>query len=163
MRRCREHFVKLPSVCLVTRSLSSVTPWLPGNPSSIFDTSGLTRFSDIKPRRDAIINMARNKANAPHTILLVGGTGVGKSSLVEFIANTILSRHGCYCALASLDSANERRDPGMGTVTVSPHLYEIPSELGVLVSVNFSNVVTGIISPQDSYPRHARVHWHSQC
>ena len=129
-------YVKLPS--LYAGSLL-MTPRLPGNPNNIFDASVLTRFSDIESRRDAIINMAKNKANAPHTILLVGGTGLGNSSLVELIANTLLSRDGYD--LASLDRANERGPLDSGTRTVSPHLYEIASELGVLVSINVMNVV----------------------
>jgi len=80
--------------------------------------------------------MAKNKANAPHTILLIGGTGVGKSSLVEFIANTLLGRDGDYYDLAFLDRTNERGLFGSGTRTMSPHLYEIATEPGVLVSVN---------------------------
>jgi len=113
-----------------------MTPRLPGNPKNIFDASVLTKFSDLESRRDAIINMAKNKANAPHTILLVGGTGVGKSSLVELIADTLLDRNLNHWDLGSLDRANERGPFGSGTRTVSPHLYEIATELGVLVSAN---------------------------
>ena len=137
MHRCREHYVKLSSVgrCLVMY-VWLLSPRLPGNPNNIFDASVLTGFSDLESRKDMIINMTKNKANAPHTILLVGGTGVGKSSLVELIANTLLSRDGNYYNLASLDRANERETFGSGTRTVSPHLYEIATELGVLVSAN---------------------------
>jgi len=79
--------------------------------------------------------MAKKKANAPHTILLVGGTDVGKAPLVEFIANTLLSIDGDYYDLASLDRF------GSWAWTVSPHLYEIVSEGGVLVSTNVLSAV----------------------
>jgi polynucleotide 5'-kinase involved in rRNA processing len=35
---------------------------------------------------------AENKAQAPYTILLVGETGTGKSSLLEFIANVLVGK-----------------------------------------------------------------------
>ena len=106
-----------------------MTPRLPGNPKNIFDASVLTKFSDLESRRDAIINMAKNKANAPHTILLVGGTGVGRSSFMGFIANALLGRDDDYYDLFISDRAS--------------HVYEIASELGILVSAYVLNAVIG--------------------
>ena len=62
-----------------------------------------------------------------YTVLLVGETGVGKSSLVKFIATRLVGE--CIC----LNMAE-------GTVgyqdQASPHLHTITSNNGVLVSAN---------------------------
>jgi predicted GTPase len=48
----------------------------------------LTVFSSsVECLKKGYITTLKNKAKAPYTILLVGETGVGKSSLFEFIAN----------------------------------------------------------------------------
>jgi len=43
--------------------------------------------SDVESLKWGIIKTLKNKAKVPYTILHVGETGVGKSSLLELVAN----------------------------------------------------------------------------
>ena len=63
----------------------------------------------------------------------MGGTGVGKSSLLKYIANVLLGNDIDHFDLDILN-----RPPSKGGAvgqTASPHLYEITSVSGLLVSV----------------------------
>lgn len=63
--------------------------------------------------------MSRNKANKPYTILLVGETGGGKSSLLTFIANVLLGNDIDHYDLDILDQG-----PPAHRCMEVPHLYE---------------------------------------
>ena len=79
--------------------------------------------------------------NAPYTILLVGGVGVGKSSFVEFIANAIQCKDVTDYDLNVLDSTNEQDSPCNQSRTNSVHLYKFTSKNGTVVSASIFNVV----------------------
>ena len=79
--------------------------------------------SDVDSLKRGIVKMTKNKANTPYTVLLVGETGVGKSSLVKFIANAL----HFYDPVIFVQGARDQD---------SPHLHEIASKNGVLVSAN---------------------------
>jgi hypothetical protein len=67
----------------------------------------------------------------------VGGTAVGKSSLLKYIANVLLGNDIDHYDLDILD-----RSPNKGSAvgrTALPHLYEIRSVSGLLVSARVSN------------------------
>ena len=81
-----------------------------------------------------IIKTSRNEAQAPYTILLVGETGTGKSSLLEFIANILIGKDvDCYDF--NILDYNEEGGSGGQTQTNSARMYEFTSKNGVMVSI----------------------------
>ena len=84
--------------------------------------------------KHGIIKTSKNKANTPYTILLVGETGVGKSSVLEFIANVLLGKDVDHYEPNILDNTNEGSIFGDQSRTKSARPYEIMSEQGILVS-----------------------------
>jgi len=46
----------------------------------------------VESLKNGVIKISKYNANAPYTIFLVGGIGVGKSSIMEFIANVLLRK-----------------------------------------------------------------------
>jgi len=71
---------------------------------------------------------------APYTILLVGETGVGKSSVLEFIANVLAGNDIDHYNFNILDHTNERGGSNNQSQTNSARLYEFTSMNGVVVS-----------------------------
>jgi polynucleotide 5'-kinase involved in rRNA processing len=70
----------------------------------------LTEFlSDVESLKKGIIKVSKNQVGAPYTILIVGETGVGKSSVLEFIVNVLLGNDIDYCDFNILDRTNEQR------------------------------------------------------
>jgi predicted GTPase len=107
------------------------------NTSSRFTTTSpilvLTVFSsDIDSLKKGIIKKSKNKANKPYTILLVGETGVGKSSVLEFIANVLLGNDIDHYDFDILDHTDNHSQ------TNSARLYEFTSKNGIVVSTCFS-------------------------
>ena len=92
--------------------------------------------SDVESLRKGIIKTSKNKANAPYTILLVGETGVGKSSVLEFIANVLIGEDIDHYDFEILDHANEQSGSDNQSQTNSARLYELRSKNGILVSTN---------------------------
>jgi len=80
------------------------------------------------------------KAKGASTILLIGETGVGKSSVIEFIANVLLGNDIDHCNLDILNSTNEQGGPGNRCQTNSVHLYEFTSKSGIVVGASTFNV-----------------------
>ncbi len=91
-------------------------------------------FSDVESLRNGVVKTSKNKANTPYTILLVGETGVGKSTVLEFIANVLAGNDIDHYGLKFLDYTNERSIYGDQSKTKSARLYEIRSKHGVMVS-----------------------------
>lgn len=94
--------------------------------------------SDVGSLRKGIIKTSKNRANRPYTILLLGETGVGKSSLVEFIGNVLTgvlngNEFGDY-NFDILDHANELSRPNHQSKTSSALLYEFTSRNDAVVS-----------------------------
>jgi len=92
--------------------------------------------SDVESLRKGIIKTSKNKANAPYTILLVGEPGVGKSSVLEFIANILIGNDIDHYNFEFLDRTNEQSGPDNQSQTNSARLYELRSKNGILVSTN---------------------------
>ena len=86
--------------------------------------------------RKGIIKRSKNKTNAPYTILLVGETGVGKSSVLEFIANVLIGEDIDHYNFEILDHANEQSGSDNQSQTNAARLYELRSKNGILVSTN---------------------------
>ena len=91
--------------------------------------------SDVESLKRAIIKTSKNEAQAPYTILLVGETGVGKSSVLEFIANVLAGNDIDNYNFDILDHTNEQGGPNNQSQTNSARLYEFRSKNGVVVSV----------------------------
>jgi hypothetical protein len=59
--------------------------------SDISDESVVTVFSsDVESLKKGITNTSNNRANKTSTTLLVGETGVGNPSVLEYIANVLI-------------------------------------------------------------------------
>ena len=116
----------------------------------IFDANFLIFFSsDVESLKKGIVKTSMNKANKPYTILLVGETGVGKSSVLEFIANVLAGNDINHYNFNILDQTNERGGSNNQSQTNSTRLYELMSNNGMTVCPAFVNV---IITP-NLFPR----------
>ena len=93
--------------------------------------------SDIESIKGAIVKTSKNNAQAPYTILLVGETGVGKSSVLEFIANVLAGNDIDNYNFDILDHANELGGPDnqMQSQTKSARIYEFTSKNDIVVSI----------------------------
>ena len=97
----------------------------------------LTVFpSNVESLRQGIIKTSRNKVQAPYTILLVGETGVGKSTFLEFIANVVIGNTLARYNFDLLDHTNERGLSNNHSQTNSARFYEFVSNNGIMVSAS---------------------------
>ena len=90
--------------------------------------------SNVESLKNGIINISNKKTNAPYNILLVGETGVGKSSLLELIANVLTGNDTDHYNFKTLDHTNEQGASGHQSQTNSVRLYELVSKNGIVVS-----------------------------
>jgi hypothetical protein len=105
--------------------------------SSILQSVNSDLFSsDVESLKTGIIK-SNNEAQAPYTILLVGESGVGKSSVLEFIANVVTGKFNDNYDFDILDFGNETGDPGEESRTNWAHVYKLTSNNGVEVSPSF--------------------------
>jgi predicted GTPase len=80
------------------------------------------------------VKTSMNAANLPYTILLVGETGAGKSSLLELIANVLMGNDVDHYDSNILDRANEQGNSVNQSQTNSAWIYERTSKNGIVVS-----------------------------
>ena len=92
--------------------------------------------SDVESLKKGIIKTLNNATQAPYTILLVGETGVGKSSFLQYIANVLAGNDVDHYDFGILDHTNEQSGPGNQSQTNSPRLCEFTSKNGMVVSVS---------------------------
>ena len=90
--------------------------------------------SDVTYLKQGIVKQSKNKVQAPYTILLVGETGVGKSSVLEFIANVLVGNSVNHYDFDILDYTNEQHGSENQSQTNSARLYKLKSNNGVVVS-----------------------------
>ena len=100
-----------------------------------------------------IIKTSKNGANRPYTILLVGETGVGKSSLLEFIGNVLAGKDIDQYNFDILDRTNEQGGSDNQSQTNASHLYEFTSSNGIIVSVG--GFECGLYGVRNLFPRFA--------
>jgi len=89
--------------------------------------------SDVESLKKGIIKTSKNRANKAYTILLVGETGVGKSSVLKFIANVLIGDDIDHYNYDILDRTNEQGGSGNQSQTNSTRLYEFTSKNGITV------------------------------
>ena len=77
-------------------------------------------------------------AKVSYTILLIGETGVGKSSALEFIANVLTGKDIDHYDFEILDRTNEHGSLDNHPQTILARLYELTSNNGIVVSPNVS-------------------------
>lgn len=91
--------------------------------------------SDVESLKGGVIKSSKN---APYTILVLGETGVGKSLVLEFIANVLRGKDIDHYDLKILNHTNEQGGSSNQSQTNSAQLYEFKSRNGILVSTNIS-------------------------
>src|SRR5258706_814096 len=90
--------------------------------------------SDVGSVKEGIIKTSKTRANRPYTILLVGETGVGKSSLLEYIANVLAGNEIGHYNFDILDRTNEQGGSNGQSQTNTSRLYEFTSNNGTTAS-----------------------------
>ena len=90
-------------------------------------------LSDVESLKNGIIKTSNHEATTPYNILLLGETGVGKTTFLELIASVLTGKHiNPY----NLDVLNHTNDLTNQTPTNSAHLYEFTSKNGTVVSTS---------------------------
>ena len=89
--------------------------------------------SDTKSLKKGTIKTSKD---TPQTILLVGESGVGKSSILEFIANALAGNDLDHYDFDILDHTNEHRGSDKSQTNLV-RLYQLTSKNGIVVSAVF--------------------------
>jgi stage III sporulation protein SpoIIIAA len=92
--------------------------------------------SDVESLKRGIIKTSKNIVQTSYTILLVGETGVGKSSVLELIANVLAGNDIDHYDRDILDHTNEAGGSESQSQTKQARLYEFKSSNDILVSTN---------------------------
>ena len=90
--------------------------------------------SDVESLKIGIIKTSKNSVQADYTILLVGETGVGKSTFVEFLTNVFMGNDIDLYDLEMFDLSNKHSGSRHQSQTNSPRLYKLTSNNGIVVS-----------------------------
>ncbi|KAJ7226853.1 hypothetical protein GGX14DRAFT_530807 [Mycena pura] len=88
------------------------------------------KINTIEDLRKGTIKTKRNKTAAPYTILLVGETGVGKSSVLQLFANVLAGNPAFKYDFSVLNHQNETSGSQASSQTNAAHLYEFVSKNG---------------------------------
>ena len=89
--------------------------------------------SDVESLKQGIIKTSKNNVEVAYTILLVEGTGVGKSSVVGFIGNILRGNDIDHYDFDILDYTNEEGGSGNQSQTNGARHYEFTSKNGIVV------------------------------
>ena len=119
-----------------TKEDSATIKWVTKIPGAII----LTRCtSDAISLKQGIITFPPKRAKALYTILLVGETGVGKSSVIELIANALAGNDIDHYDSAILDHTNQKGGSNNQSQTSLARFYEFTSKNGIVVSGDVLN------------------------
>ncbi|KAK7458148.1 hypothetical protein VKT23_010056 [Stygiomarasmius scandens] len=99
------------------------------------DDDNQPTINDVPSLRNGIIKTVKNIGKVEFTILVVGETGVGKSSVLEFIANVLAGNSISDYNFSIIDQANESGGSGMNSQTNSAKLYSFTSQNGVVIRI----------------------------
>lgn len=105
---------------------------------------------------------SKDKVKPSYNIILVGETGVGKSSVLELIANVLAGNDIDHYNFDILEHTTEQGGSKNQTQTNSIRFYELASRNGIVVSAGFFECGKCITPSQGSHHRHTRVGRHSQ-
>ena len=86
--------------------------------------------SDVESLKRGVIKTSKN---APYTILVLGETGVGKTLVLEFIANVLQGKDIDHYDFKTLGTTNEQGGSSSQSQTNSARLYEFTSRNGIMV------------------------------
>jgi len=115
--------------------MTGIAPRLSRRSHSHLGAVVLTLFSSsVVCLKQGMIQTQANPEKATYTILLVGETGVGKSSLLQFIANALHGNDVDHYDFDTLDDTNEQGGSNGQSQTNSARLYEFTSKNGIVVS-----------------------------
>ena len=104
--------------------------------------------SNVESLRKGIIKTSQNSVQAPYTILLVGETGVGKSAVLEFIANVLIGNNiDCY-DFEIVDRSSEPPISLNQSQTNSARFYTLTSKNDIVVSEGVLNVEECVTLPK---------------
>ncbi|KZV68359.1 hypothetical protein PENSPDRAFT_634475 [Peniophora sp. CONT] len=92
-------------------------------------------LNTVELLRQGVIKTDKNQLGAPLTILLVGETGVGKSSFLELIANVLKGNAVLHYDFNILNRANEAGGSQSHSQTNAAHLYEMTSQNGQMIRI----------------------------
>ena len=117
-------------------TIARMTPRASSRPQRHLWCNSTDHFlSDVVSLKRGIIKTAKNQAKAP-TILLLGETGVGKSSLLELIANVLAGNDIDHYDFNILDHNNEQGGSNNQSQTNLARIYELTSSNGTMVSAS---------------------------
>ena len=105
-------------------------------PLRCISTDGIS--SNVDDLKHGIIKTSKDEAKPPYTILLIGETGVGKTSALELIANVLTGNDIDHYDFDILDRTYEHGSLDNHPQTNSARLYELTSNNGIVVSFDVS-------------------------
>jgi len=96
------------------------------------DNDNIPTINDVESLKRGVLKTSKN---APYTILVLGETGVGKTLVLEFIANVLQGKDIDNYDFKTLGTTNEQGGSSSQSQTNSARLYEFTSCNGILVRI----------------------------
>ena len=116
--------------------------------------------SDVESLKKGIIKRSENNVRADYTILLVGETGFGKFTFVQFLANVLMGNNIDRYDLEMFDLSNKHSGSHNQSKTNSLRFYNLTSKNGILVSVGELTWSVYVTPFQGSHSRHTWLRRH---
>lgn len=116
-------------------SLQNHTDGHDSEPDTSSEEEEIPKLNNVGDLRKGIIKTQKNRANQPYTILLVGETGVGKSSVLEFLANVLAGNPAFKYEFDIIEQENESGGSDSQSQTNEARLYDFESRNGQVVRI----------------------------